>query len=121
MPVHIQNTELVDDLVSLEHLDGDNSGVLKLVVRDLAVEDLKSTVVTGVSEERQAALVILDLTNRLAVEPHGLVRANGEIEIVPQETLVIRTNDQVITTGVNIERRDPTRSVGLAICPNAYY
>ena len=108
MPVHVQNTELVNDLVSLKHLDGDNGGVLQLIVRDLAMEDLKSAVVTGVSKERQAALVVLNLTNRLAVEPHRLVRTNGKVQVVPQETLVVRTNNQVITTGVDIKRRNPT-------------
>lgn len=36
-----------------------------------------------------------------------LVWFGGEIKVEPAELLVIRTNDQVISSRMNVERRDP--------------
>ena len=56
VPVDVHDTELVDHLVASARLDGHDHRVLHQVIEYLAVEDLDGTVVTGVGEEREAAV-----------------------------------------------------------------
>lgn len=88
MPVNVHDTQLVDDLVALKHLDRNNCGVLHEIADDLAVEDLEGTVVTGIGEKWEAS-VILDSSNGLGVESHGLVGTGREIEVVPEKSSVV--------------------------------
>jgi len=111
MPVKVQDTQLVDNLVTLEHLDGNDSGVLQLVAGDLAVEDLDGTIVTGIGEERKSASVVPDGANGFAVESHGLVWPGRQIEIVPEQTLVVTTGDQVVTSRMDVKRGYPSDKV----------
>jgi len=108
MPVKVQDTQLVDNLVTLEHLDGNDSGVLQLVAGDLAVEDLDGAIVTGIGEERKSASVVPDSANGFAVESHGLVWPGRQIEIVPEQTLVVTTGDQVVTSRMDVKRGYPS-------------
>ena len=50
----------------------------------------------------------LHSSNSLAVIPECFVRSDGEVEIVPEETLVVRSDDEVISAGMHVEGRDPT-------------
>jgi hypothetical protein len=50
MPIHIENSEFADNLVSLQDLDRDNRGMLQLVVGHLSVEDLNGAVIAGISK-----------------------------------------------------------------------
>lgn len=88
VPINVQNTKLVDYLVASEHLDRNDRGVLHQVADNLAVEDLEGSVITGIGEERQAA-VILDGSDGFGVESHGLVWASREIQIMPQQSSVV--------------------------------
>lgn len=107
MPINVQHAELADHLMPLQDLDWHDSRVLELVVRDPAVEDLETAVVAGVGKEGKSAPVEPHLTDRLAVKPHCLVWPVGQVEVVPQETLVVAADDQVVTAGVDVKGRDP--------------
>lgn len=109
MPIHVHNTELLLHLVASQHLDGDNGRVLHQVADDLAVEDLQRAVVAGVGEEGQAA-VELDRTDSLRVEAHGLVRAVGQVEVVPQQAAVVGADDEVVAARVDVHGGDPARA-----------
>jgi len=42
--------------------------------------------------------------------PQSSVRFGRQLEIVPEQPLIVGPNDQVIAAGMQIERRDPARS-----------
>lgn len=111
VPIHIQNTQLVDNLVASKHLDRYNSSVLHEIADNLAVEDLQCSIVAGVGEKGQGA-VVFDGSNGFRVESHCLVRTSRQIKIVPQKSSVIRSDNEIVTTGVDIEGGDPS-STGL--------
>lgn len=112
MPINVQNTQVGNHLVTREHLHGYNGGVLHEVCDNLAVEHLQRTIVTGIDKQGQTALVILDGANSLLVETHRLVWTGGEIEIVPQKSPVVGSDNQVVAARVDVEGRDPA-STGL--------
>lgn len=98
MPIDIEDTQLAGDLVALEDLEGNDAGVAEHVARDAAVEDLQGTVVTSVGEQRVAATrVELDSADSLAMVPQSLVWALRQIQIVPEEATVVRTDNDVVT------------------------
>jgi hypothetical protein len=72
--------------VSSKYLQGHDSCVLHQVVYHPAVEDLQTTVVTSISEERQTTLVEANSADSFFVESKSLVGLVGELEIVPEET-----------------------------------
>lgn len=109
MPVDVHYPKLADDAVAFEHLDRNYCGVFHQVAHHFAVEDLQGAVVAGISKERPRA-VIFDGADGLGVESHRLVRSAREVHIMPQQAAVVRTNDQVVTARVDIERRDPARA-----------
>jgi len=59
-------------------------GVLRQ--RNPIPKDMQRAVVIGVGEKRKSALVVPDLANCLAVEPHRLVRAVREVEVILEES-----------------------------------
>lgn len=88
MPVKIQHTQFLNNLMTSEHLQWHNSSVLHAVAYDLAVEDLYGAIVTGVSEQRQRR-VELGVTDGLVVVTQDLVRGVAEIHVVPEQSAVI--------------------------------
>jgi len=115
MPIHVQNSEFADNLVSFKNLDGNNCRVFQLIVRDLSVEDLNGSIVTGISKQRESTLVEANRPDRFAVEPHRLIRPVRQIQVVPEQTLVVTTDDQIVTTRMDIERRDPGKREEMSI------
>jgi hypothetical protein len=53
MPVQIQHTKLLHNLVTPKHLKRHNSGILHTIAHNLAMEDLHRAVITSVREQRQ--------------------------------------------------------------------
>jgi hypothetical protein len=54
--------------------------------------------------------MVLDRTDSLLMVPQSSVRFGGQLEIVPEQPLIIGPDDQVVTAGMQVERRDPARS-----------
>lgn len=97
MPVDVQNTQLSSDLVALENLERNDSSIAEHIASNAAVEDLQRSIVGGIGEQRVAAAgVELDSADSLAVVAEGLVRALGQIQIVPEETTIVGTDDDVV-------------------------
>ena len=97
VPVDIQDTQLASNLVALENLERHNGSIAEHISSNAAVEDLQGSIVGGIREERVAAAgVELDGTNGLFVVAKGLVRTLREIEIVPKQPAIIRTNNDVV-------------------------
>jgi hypothetical protein len=93
--------------VPLQDLDGDNRRMLQLIVGYLSVEDLDGAVIAGISKQRESAPVVANRPDCFAVEPHRLVRPIREIQVVPEQSLVVAADDQVVATRMDIKRRNP--------------
>lgn len=106
VPVDVQDTQLLDHLVALEHLDGHNDGVLHDIVDDLGMEDLQGSVVAGVGKQGELAME-LDGADGLCVEAHRLEGAGGQLKLVPQQPAVVGADDEVVAARVDVEARDP--------------
>ena len=78
------------------------------------MEHLASPIIAGVRKERiPSAGVELDGPDRFGVVAQRLVRAGGEIEVMPQEASIVGACDEVVTSGdggaggMDIEAADP--------------
>jgi hypothetical protein len=83
MPIKSHHTKPALNLMSSQYLQRHNCCILHQVTHDLAVEDLQTTIVTGVREEWQTTLVEANSSDSFLVEPECLVWLVGELEIVP--------------------------------------
>lgn len=100
--------------MTLEDLKRHNAGVAKHVTGNASMENLQRPIVTCVCEELIATTGMeFDGADGLTVVPQCLVGALREFEVVPQETTVVGSHDQVISASrsrrsrVNIEGRNP--------------
>ena len=91
----------------LEHLERHDGRVLHQIAHDLAVEDLQTAVVAGVREQRVPALVVRDRPDGRRVEPQRLVRLGAQLEVVPEQALVVGADEQVVAAGVHVDAGDP--------------
>ncbi|KAH3662334.1 hypothetical protein OGAPHI_005586 [Ogataea philodendri] len=109
MPAHVQNSQTVDHLVAGQFLQRNQQRVVHQVVVDGAVENVHGSVVGSRTEQRQTALVVGHRTHSLVVVPQGLIRRGAEIQIVPQNTLVVRTGQNMVTAArMDIHARKPS-------------
>lgn len=107
VPFHAQSTQSLNTLVDiLEDLDGDNQWVLQQIVVDHAVENLDIAIVRTRGKQR-VALVVCHRADGLSVVSQSLVGLGRQIQIEPAQTLIIRSNDQVVSCWVHIQRRNP--------------
>lgn len=98
MPVDIQNTQLSSDLMALQNLEWHNGSIAQHIASHTAVEDLQRSIIGSIRKEWIATTGMeLDCPDSLLVVPEGLVRALGEIEIVPEQTTIVRADDDVVT------------------------
>ena len=74
------------------------------------MEHLDCSVVTRRTEQRQPTLVEMHLSNGLLMVSERAVRLCAKLEIVPQQSLIVRANNDVVTTGVDVKGRDPART-----------
>ena len=97
MPVDIEDTQLASNLVALEDLERNDTGVAEHISRDATVENLQGTIVTGVSKQRVATTgVELHGTNSLAMVTKGLVRPLRQVQIVPEQATVVRADNDIV-------------------------
>lgn len=92
--------------MAAEHLQRHNGSILHAVTHDLAVEDLHGTVITGVREQRQGRME-LGATDGLVVVAEDLVRSAAEVHVVPQQSPVVRGDDEVVALRVQGDGGDP--------------
>ena len=71
------------------------------------MKNLDRTIIAGRTEERQAAMVILDAANGLLVVPECSIRFCRKVQVVPEEALIVRSDDEVVATAVHVKGRDP--------------
>jgi hypothetical protein len=88
MPIKSHHTESALDLVSSQYLKRHNGCIFHQVTHDLAVEDLQTTIITGVRKQGQTALVEANSSDSLLVETQSLVWLVGELEIVPEKSFI---------------------------------
>lgn len=85
--------------MALKNLKRNDTSIAKHVTRNATVEDLQRSVITGIGEKRvPTTRVELDGTNSLAMVAEGLVRAWREVQIVPEQTAIVRTDDDVVAS-----------------------
>lgn len=102
----IKNTEVFSDLVTSENLERNDEGVGNEIVVGSSVENLDGSVIGSRSEEGVFGME----TNRsygVCVVSESLVRLSREVEVEPIDFLVVRAYDEVVTAGMDVERRNP--------------
>lgn len=100
VPIHVKDAELAGYFMPSEHFERNNGSVAEHVTSNTAMEDLERAVIAGVCEEGVAATGMeFDRANSLPVVTQRLVGFGGKIEIVPEQTPVIRTHYDVVSSG----------------------
>lgn len=99
MPLGLQHSQSIRDRVSLQHLEWDNEGVREEVRVDCRVEDVDRTVVRSGEEEGEDGGEG-DGAERTRVVAERLVGRRGQVEVVPDETLVVGSYNQVVCSMV---------------------
>lgn len=95
MPLGIQHSQPILNLMPLEHLERDNKRVGKEVRVDGRMKDVDRPVVRG-REEEGVDGGEGDGAEGARVVAEGLVGRGGEVEVMPDETLVVRTDNEVV-------------------------
>ena len=73
------------------------------------VEDVNRTIIGARAHERIIRME-LDSANSLLVISQRFERSGGEIEIEPGESAIVRSDDDIVSGGMNIHRGDPLDS-----------
>lgn len=107
MPFYIQHPKRLFNRVPSQHLQRHDQRILHEVAKHFPMKNLHRAIIARRTEQRQAAMVILDAANGLLMIPEGSIRLRGEVQVVPEEALVIRSDDEIVTTTVYVKGRDP--------------
>ena len=93
-------------IVTLENLDGDDQGILHEVVVHHSVEDVHASIITC-TRENGISRMEGHASNRHVLVAKNLVRLQRQVHIKPAHSLIVGSNDQVITEWMNVHARDP--------------
>lgn len=106
MESNVENSQVVYDFVAAQNLERYDERVGHEVIVYGAVEYLYGSIVRGSGKEGILG-VILDGANRVCVVAKGLVWLGRIVEIEPIDTLIVGTNDDVVSRWVDVHGRDP--------------
>lgn len=106
MPHDIQHAQLLHDPMAPQHLQRNHRGILQTIAHDFPVEDLQGPIVAGVGKEREFRMEGHG-PDSLGMVPERLIRRRAEIEVVPEEFLVVARDEQVVALRVQGDGGDP--------------
>lgn len=106
MPPRFQYSQASRNLVSFEDFERHDERVGQQVRVNGRVKDVNASVVRSRKEER-VRLRERDGPERSRMVPKRLVRRRRKVHVVPDEPLVVRTDNDVVSERMNVEARDP--------------
>jgi hypothetical protein len=90
----------------LQNLYRHNKRILQEVIKHHTIEDIDSSVITARSEKR-VLLMILNIPNSFVMVLQIFVWLRSHVHVEPNNLSVVSSQDEVVTTRVARDRRDP--------------
>lgn len=109
MPLESHDAQALTHPMTPEHLERDNGRILHQIADHLAVKNLTTPIIAGIRKQRQRR-VKRHVPDGRGVEPQRLVRLGAQLEVVPEQALVVGADEQVVAARVHGDAGNPFRA-----------